>query len=109
MTPPTVVAWITEGTWQATVDATARAAAGLEPVEVVLLHVVDARITEALHGAFGGLLGRGARDRRFAAQEPREDRLARRRPLSSCCQHDRARGSSSPVGRAAEGSSANRA
>jgi len=63
MTPPTVVAWITEGTWQATVDATARAAAGLEPVEVVLLHVVDARITEALHGAFGGLLGRGARDR----------------------------------------------
>lgn len=59
----TVVAWITEGTWEATVDATARAAAGLDPAEVVLLHVVDAEITEALHGAFCGLLGRGARGR----------------------------------------------
>ena len=63
MTPSTVVAWITEGTWQATVDAAARAAAGLDPVELVLLHVVDAEISEALHGAFGGLLGRGGRDR----------------------------------------------
>ncbi|HEX4247939.1 MAG TPA: universal stress protein [Pseudonocardia sp.] len=62
-TSPTVVAWITEGTWQATVDATARAAVGLDPVEVVLLHVVDAGVSEALHGAFGGLLGRGGRDR----------------------------------------------
>jgi nucleotide-binding universal stress UspA family protein len=35
----------------------------MDPVELVLLHVVDADITEALHGAFGGLLGRGGRDR----------------------------------------------
>ncbi|HEX4358982.1 MAG TPA: universal stress protein [Pseudonocardia sp.] len=63
MTSPIVVAWITEGTWQATVDATARAAAGMDDVDLVLLHVVDAEISEALHGAFGGLLGRGARDR----------------------------------------------
>jgi len=63
MTSPIVVAWITEGTWKATVDATARAAAGMDDADLVLLHVVDAEISEALHGAFGGLLGRGARDR----------------------------------------------
>jgi nucleotide-binding universal stress UspA family protein len=68
MTPLRVVAWITEGTWQATVDTTARAAAGFETAnrgapEVVLLYVVDAEIAEAVHGAFGGLLGRGGRNR----------------------------------------------
>lgn len=55
MSPPRAVVWITEGTWAATADA----AAGLaETLDVVLLHVVDVEISEALHGAFGGLFGR---------------------------------------------------
>jgi nucleotide-binding universal stress UspA family protein len=65
-----VVAWITEGTWRATVDATARAVSGMASAdtdageaEVVLLCVVDAAIRETVHGAFGGLLGRGGRHR----------------------------------------------
>lgn len=52
-----VVVWITEGTWQGCVDA----ASTLAPVnsEFTLLHVSDGGPAEALHGAFGGLLGRG--------------------------------------------------
>lgn len=52
-----VVVWITEGTWQGCADAAAR----LAPVnsEFTLLHVSDGGPAEALHGAFGGLLGRG--------------------------------------------------
>ena len=52
-----VVVWITEGTWQGCVDAAAR----LAPVHprFTLLHVSDGGPAEALHGAFGGLLGRG--------------------------------------------------
>ena len=57
-----VIAWLAEGTWEATVDATARAAAG-QASEVVLLYVVDSEVSEAVHGAFGGLLGRGMRGR----------------------------------------------
>jgi nucleotide-binding universal stress UspA family protein len=58
-----VVAWISEGTWQATVDAAAGVASHTganddTPPEVVLLCVVDAGLSEAAHGAFGGLLGR---------------------------------------------------
>jgi nucleotide-binding universal stress UspA family protein len=52
-----VVVWITEGTWQGCVDAAAR----LAPVNsgFTLLHVSDGGPAEVLHGAFGGLLGRG--------------------------------------------------
>lgn len=52
-----VVVWITEGTWQSCVDA----AAQVVPPDagVVLLHVLDAELDEVVHGAYGGLLGRG--------------------------------------------------
>jgi nucleotide-binding universal stress UspA family protein len=55
-----VVVWLTEGTWAGCVDT----AATLSPdaAEFVLLHVTDSTVTEAVHGAFGGLLGRGGRD-----------------------------------------------
>jgi len=52
----TVIIWISEGTWQATVDAArdhAPAAADL-----VLLHVTSGDVSEAARGAFAGLLGR---------------------------------------------------
>jgi nucleotide-binding universal stress UspA family protein len=54
-----VVVWITEGTWAGCVAA----AAALAPAdsEFVLLHVTDSDVTEAMRGAFGGLLGRGGR------------------------------------------------
>lgn len=54
------VVWITEGTWQGCVDAAASLTAS--DTEFVLLYVIDAEITEALHGAFHGLLGRGGHD-----------------------------------------------
>ncbi len=59
-----VVAWLSEGTWHAVVDsvATALEAMNSSP-EVVLLYVLDSQISEAVHGAFGGLLGRGMRER----------------------------------------------
>jgi nucleotide-binding universal stress UspA family protein len=61
MTAGSVVVWLTEGTWPSVVDAAAAAA----PAEAtgVLLHVVDIRLEEALHGAYGGLLGRHRRHR----------------------------------------------
>jgi nucleotide-binding universal stress UspA family protein len=61
MTSPPVVVWLAEGTWQPTVEA----AAAIAPpaADIVLLHVIDIRVTEALHGAYGGLLGRGQRSR----------------------------------------------
>jgi nucleotide-binding universal stress UspA family protein len=62
MSAPRAVIWITEGTWAATVDAAA-VLAPAERFDRVLLHVMDTGITEALHGAFGGLLGRGDRHR----------------------------------------------
>ena len=52
----TVIIWITEGTWQATVDAArdhAPAAA-----ELVLLHVTSDDVTDMVRGSFAGLLGR---------------------------------------------------
>lgn len=59
-----VVAWLSEGTWQAVVDsvATVLEATNSSP-EVVLLYVLDSQVGEAVHGAFGGLLGRGMRER----------------------------------------------
>ena len=65
----TVIIWITEGTWQATVDAArvhAPAAADL-----VLLHVTGDDVSEAAHGSFAGLLGR---------DRPGRDPAARWRP-----------------------------
>lgn len=57
-----VVVWIAEGTWRGCVDA----AAALAPqdAEFVLLHVTDAELAEVLHGAYGGLFGRGGREGR---------------------------------------------
>ena len=57
----TVIIWITEGTWQATVDAArdhAPAAADL-----VLLHVISDDVSEMVRGSFAGLLGRDRRGR----------------------------------------------
>jgi nucleotide-binding universal stress UspA family protein len=53
----TVLIWITEGTWRATVDAALR----LAPADgrITLLHVIPAELPEAAHGAYLGLLGRG--------------------------------------------------
>lgn len=52
-----VVVWVSEGTWQASVDAAVRlapAAAG-----VTLLYVTPADLAETAHGAYLGLFGRG--------------------------------------------------
>ncbi|GAB1509442.1 universal stress protein [Actinophytocola sp. KF-1] len=56
-----VLIWITEGTWRACVDA----ARTLAPADagLVLLHVTDADVPAAAHGAFTGLLGRGHPER----------------------------------------------
>jgi nucleotide-binding universal stress UspA family protein len=53
--------WITEGTWRGCIDA-ARPFVPAD-AEVVLLHVSSVDIPEAGHRAFGGLLGRGHRER----------------------------------------------
>lgn len=56
VSPPTVVVWVAEGTWQGCVDA-ARALAP-EDARFVLLHVISEEIEGAAHGAYAGLLGR---------------------------------------------------
>jgi nucleotide-binding universal stress UspA family protein len=50
-----IIVWVTEGTWQACVVAARELAAGHQ---VVLLHVIDADVIEAVAGARAGLLGR---------------------------------------------------
>ncbi|WP_329461430.1 universal stress protein [Streptomyces sp. NBC_01431] len=88
------IIWITEGTWPACVDAARRRA---DDTDLVLLHVTDDAVSEAAHGAFAGLLGRGHRerdpgtrledlsrdaaDRLFAEAERRLGRPARRLAL----------------------------
>lgn len=62
-----VVVWITEGTWTGCVDAAARWAPA--DAEFVVLHVTDGDVTEALHGAYGGLLGRAGHDPADAVTE----------------------------------------
>ncbi|MFE0186663.1 universal stress protein [Streptomyces sp. NPDC059008] len=57
----TVIAWITEGTWPACVDA-ARAHAP-EDAEIVLLHITGPEVSGAAHGAYAGLLGRARPER----------------------------------------------
>ena len=54
-----IVAWLTEGTWPACVDATAEIAPS--DAEIVFLHVIDPDVTEGVHGAYAGLFGRGGR------------------------------------------------
>jgi nucleotide-binding universal stress UspA family protein len=52
-----ILAWITEGGWEACVDA----AAALGPGEVTLLHVAADDVVGASGGALAGLLGRHRR------------------------------------------------
>ncbi|WP_030808621.1 MULTISPECIES: universal stress protein [unclassified Streptomyces] len=56
-----VIAWITEGTWPAGIDATRTHAP--DGAAIVLLHVTPADVPGAAHGAFAGLLGRGHPER----------------------------------------------
>src|SRR3569833_3310260 len=58
--PVVTIVWVTEGTWQAAVDA-ARTLAPPD-AEFTLLHVTGTEVPGAAHGAFAGLLGRGGRD-----------------------------------------------
>jgi nucleotide-binding universal stress UspA family protein len=55
-----VIIWIVEGTWRATVDA----ALSLAPADsrFTLLHVTSPAVADAAHGAYRGLLGRSGRD-----------------------------------------------
>jgi nucleotide-binding universal stress UspA family protein len=55
-----VVVWITEDAWQACVDAAALFAPA--DAEIVLLHVVEPDVAEALRRVHGGLLGEGGHD-----------------------------------------------
>ncbi|MFI5893957.1 universal stress protein [Actinoplanes sp. NPDC051513] len=50
-----VVVWVTEGTWQAAVDAVR----DLSSADLTLLHVIDVNTVQAVAGARAGLLGRG--------------------------------------------------
>jgi nucleotide-binding universal stress UspA family protein len=54
-----VLVWLTEGTWPAVVDAVGTVAG--PAAEVTLLHVIDPGAAGSAHGAFAGLMGRGAR------------------------------------------------
>ncbi|MGW4976977.1 universal stress protein [Streptomyces mirabilis] len=56
-----VIAWITEGTWPACVDAALTRTSPDE--DIVLLYVHDDTLAETAHGAFAGLLGRGHPER----------------------------------------------
>jgi nucleotide-binding universal stress UspA family protein len=91
-----VLVWITEGTWQASVDAARRHAPA--DARVTLLHVVPDDLPEAAHGAYLGLLGRGhpgrdpgPRVEHLAAASAREllDAAARRlgRPCDQAERH----------------------
>jgi nucleotide-binding universal stress UspA family protein len=60
-TNDTVVIWITEGTWQASVDAALSFVAPGTPI--TLLHVTATELPEAAHGAYLGLFGRARPDR----------------------------------------------
>jgi nucleotide-binding universal stress UspA family protein len=56
-----VIVWITEGTWQASVDA---ALSFVQPgTPITLLHVTPAELSDAAHGAYVGLFGRARPDR----------------------------------------------
>jgi nucleotide-binding universal stress UspA family protein len=61
----TVIIWITEGTWQATVDAARDHAPA---ADLVLLHVTSDDVSEMVRGSFAGLLGRDRRGRDAVSQ-----------------------------------------
>ena len=56
-----VIVWIVEATWPACVDA-ARGQVDTD-TDIVLLHVTAQDVPAAAHHAYGGLLGRGHRER----------------------------------------------
>jgi nucleotide-binding universal stress UspA family protein len=60
-TEAAVVIWITEGTWQASVDAALRFVQPGAPI--TLLHVTPDELSDTAHGAYLGLFGRGRPDR----------------------------------------------
>ena len=62
----TVIIWITEGTWQATVDAAREHAPA--SADLVLLHVAGDDVSEMVRGSFAGLLGRDRRGRDAVSQ-----------------------------------------
>jgi Universal stress protein family len=70
-----LLVWVAEGTWPAVVDAAA-ATAGPDD-RVTLLHVADAAVAGALHGAFAGLVGRGHHRDPGAAVEAAEQEAGR--------------------------------
>ncbi len=55
-----VIIWVEEGTWRATVDAALSLAPA--PARYTLLHVTPAAAADAARGAYLGLLGRGGPD-----------------------------------------------
>ena len=57
VTGVTIVVWLTEGTWQACVDAVRE----LPDAPVRLVHVIDPDSVAAVEGAHAGLLGRAGR------------------------------------------------
>lgn len=85
-----VIIWVTEGTWQAAVDA----ALTLAPPEAdfTLLHVTGDDVATAAHGAFAGLLGRG---------HPERDPGDRLEALSLTAADDLLRASADRLGRPA--------
>ena len=58
-----IVIWVREGTWHATVDAALSLAPVVGfPARFTLLHVTSPAAADAAHGAYRGLLGRGGHD-----------------------------------------------
>jgi len=58
-----IVIWVREGTWRATVDAALSLAPVVgSPARFTLLHVTSPAAADAAHGAYRGLLGRGGHD-----------------------------------------------
>jgi len=55
-----VVIWVCEGTWRASVDAALRLAPAA--ARFTLLHVTATEVADAAHGAYLGLFGRGGPD-----------------------------------------------
>ncbi|MEU1281595.1 universal stress protein [Streptomyces sp. NPDC005805] len=100
--PASVLAWLTEATWPACVDAVRTHAP--EDADVVLLHVTGHDAAGIAHGAYAGLLGRGHReldpgnrleglgaasaDRLFAAAERRLGRPCRRLERHGRAEHE---------------------
>jgi nucleotide-binding universal stress UspA family protein len=62
-TARSIVIWVREGTWRATVDAALSLAPVVgSPARFTLLHVTSPAAADAAHGAYRGLLGRGGHD-----------------------------------------------